>query len=849
MVFPFTLRAACGVVLSVMLAAAAADAQNYPNAKTGGNYMHNYLLPPAASSTPWWPSWSPDGQWLAFAMDGALWRMRVTAGRADGVAEELLREREYLSSPEWSPDGRYLAYTADDDGKSINVRIVNLATGVVTAVSTGAFVNIEPAWSPDGRRLAYVTTAPNGFYNIVVTDIVDGRPGETMQVTTDHKFGGPRLYFSDEDVHLSPAWSPDGKELLFISNRGIPLGSGGVWRAPVEADVMNSGRARVIHKEETLYRTRPQWSPDGKRFVYASHLGGQFTNLFVLPTTGGEPYKMTFGEHDAFLPRWSPDGEWIAYVSNEQGLPQLKLLKSWGGESRLALVTRKQWKTPMGRLDVRIVDERGRETPARVYHTASDGKPYTPSDTYERLSTLNRHLFHTRGRYTIEAPPGAFRIDAMKGFEYAVSRQDVDVKAGQTTTVTVALKRIVNLKARGWRSGSNHVHMNYAGNLHNTPENVMLMNAAEDADMVSLQIANKDNRILDYQHYVPGREHHPLSTADRVMHVGQEYRPPFYGHISLFNLKDHLISPFVTGYEGTAVESLYPSNTDIFRYAKQQGGIGGYVHPYNGDRDPLETGLGTAKTFPVDVALGAVSYHELWSQSAGDAPLMVWYKLLNAGFRVPVTGGEDSISSLHRVELVGATRGYFNLGSAPLTWANWMKALLAGRGFVTNGPLIEFTANKGVMPGEEIALPAGGGSVSFQATVSTAAPIQRVELVSNGVVVHGLEVAEGAQTVNFAHTIQAARSGWYSLRAVGAEQTFPVENSRPLAVTNPIYVMVGGQPIRDRASAEYFVKWIDTLTEMATPHPGWRSEKEKAHVLGQFKEARDIFVARAAEAR
>jgi hypothetical protein len=76
-----------------------------------------------------------------------------------------------------------------------------------------------------------------------------------------------------------------------------------------------------------------------------------------------------------------------------------------------------------------------------------------------------------------------------------------------------------------------------------------------------------------------------------------------------------------------------------------------------------------------------------------------------------------------------------------------------------------------------------------------------------------------------------------------------VENSRPLAVTNPIYVTVGGQPIRDKASAEYFVKWIDTLTEMATPHPGWRSEKEKAHVLGQFKEARDIFVARAAEAR
>ena len=101
----------------------------------------------------------------------------------------------------------------------------------------------------------------------------------------------------------------------------------------------------------------------------------------------------------------------------------------------------------------------------------------------------------------------------------------------------------------------------------------------------------------------------------------------------------------------------------------------------------------------------------------------------------------------------------------------------------------------------------------------------------------------------FEAPIKIDKSGWYSLRAIGANGTFPVENTRPLAVTNPIYVIVGGQPIRDRASAEYFVKWIDVLTKMASEHPGWRSDKEKAHVLGQFKEARDIYVKRAAEAK
>ena len=842
-------RALSVLALLLSLIPATAFAQVYADAKSGGNYMQNYYLPPAASSSPWWPSWSPDGQWLAFAMDGTIWRMRVANGRADGVAEELLREPQYLSSPEWSPDGRYMAYTADDNGKSINIKVLNVSTGESTAITTGAHVSLEPAWSPDGRRLAYVSTAPNGFFNVYVVPIDNGRPGAAVPITTDHTFGRDRLYFGDTDVHLSPSWSPDGRELLLVSNRTIPLGSGGVWRVPVVADVMNSGKAVLIHKEETLFRTRPQWSPDGKRFVYASHLGGQFTNLFVLPTSGGEPYKMTFGDYDTFLPRWSPDGEWIACVSNEQGLPQLKLLKSWGGEARVVRITQKKWKTPMGRINVRVVDAAtGKETEARVYHTASDGKPYTPADAYERFGPLNRHLFHTAGHYTTEAPVGSFTIEAVKGFEYVVARQTVDVKAGAATTVTVTLKRLVNLKAKGWYSGSNHNHMNYAGNLHNTPANMFLMNAAEDADMISEQIANKDNRVLDYQIYTPGQSQHPLSTKDRVMHVGQEYRPPFYGHISLFNLTEHLISPFVTGYEGTGVESLYPSNTDIFRYAKEQGGIGAYVHPYYGDADPLETGLGTAKTFPVDVALGAVSYHELWSQSAGDAPLNVWYKILNSGFRIPATGGEDSISSLHRVELVASVRGYFNLGVGQLSWPNWMKAMLAGRGFVTNGPLIEFTANQGVMPGAEITLPAGGGSVTFHGVLTSNAPLERFELVSMGQIVHTAPLSADKAHGTFDVPMTIAKSGWYSLRAVGANNTFPVENTRPLAVSNPIYVIVGGQPIRDRASAEYFVKWVDVATRMASEHPGWRSDMEKAHVLGQFKEARDIYVKRAAEA-
>src|SRR5438876_1704717 len=115
----------------------------------------------------------------------------------------------------------------------------------------------------------------------------------------------------------------------------------------------------------------------------------------------------------------------------------------------------------------------------------------------------------------------------------------------------------------------------------------------------------------------------------------------------------------------------------------------------------------------------------------------VWYHALNNGFKVPIVGGEDSISNLHRVELVASVRSYFNLGLGNLSWDNVMAALLKGRSFVTNGPLIEFSAGQS-MPGDDIQLPAGGGKVRFHAVLNSIAPIERFELVSNGKVVDSL---------------------------------------------------------------------------------------------------------------
>jgi TolB protein len=841
---PKRLTALTAVMLLLVADVAAQGARTYRPARQGGNYMHNYYFAPAPSSTPWAPAWSPDGRAIAIAMSGSIW----TIDPASGKARELTYNRKYHSMPDWSPDGRWIAYVADDGGGTIQLEIVNVATGDSHALTSDDQIYMDPVFSPDGGRLAYVATKPAGNFNVFIRTIKDGQfVGDEIAVTRDNDFGRDRLYFGRMDMHITPVWLPDGKELLLVSNRNVALGSGNVLRVPAAAHGID--KATTVLAEQTLYRTQPHVSLDGKRFVYSSTRGAadQFNNLYVQPTSGGEPYKLTFFAHDAFNPRWSPDGEWIAFVSNEGGLPQLQLLETYGGTLKKIAVRERQWKRPMGVLSVRTLDKTTNQpTAARIHLTAADGKHYTPTDAYSRVSGAGDQIFHQQGTFQLELPAGTVNVEAVKGFEYVPAKANVQVVEGKTAQLDLVLQPLTNLSARGWYNGSTHVHMNYAGNLHNTLENLLMMSAAEDQDIVNEQIANKDNRILDHQYFVPGGKAHPLSTRDRLLVVGQEYRPPFYGHVFMFLLRDHLISPFTTGYEGTAIESLYPSNTDMFRKAKAQGATVGYVHAFgsqsadrSGGNDPLNADLGGAKGFIVDAALQTTDAVE-WSNS-GTAGFYPWYAVLNNGLRVTAVGGEDSISSMHRSKVVGSARTYVFTGDRGLDADAWFEGLRKGRAFVSTGPLVELTVN-GKIPGEEVALPATGGDVSVAARVHSITPLETVTLIFNGDVIEKIPLSADRKSAEFSKTLKVTRSGWYHLRAEGnPKERYPLDTTFAQAFTNPVWVTVGGHPVRSGPAASYCLKWIDKLQQLAEAWPNWRSQKEKDHVYAQFDEARGVY--------
>src|SRR5262249_37996452 len=151
--------------------------------------------------TPWAPTWSPDGKFIAFGMSGSIWKVEL----ATSIATELTYNKTYHSSPDWSPDGRWIIYTADDNARSVNLEILNVETGVSHALTTGPQIFQAPTFSPDGTRIAYASTEPNGYFNIYTRPIANGEwSGPPIAVTADNKYDRSRLYFGTWDFHIEP---------------------------------------------------------------------------------------------------------------------------------------------------------------------------------------------------------------------------------------------------------------------------------------------------------------------------------------------------------------------------------------------------------------------------------------------------------------------------------------------------------------------------------------------------------------------------------------------------------------------------------------------------------------------
>ena len=823
-------------LLSIGGSAEAQRAAVLRQVKTPHPYYFREMLIPQVTTGPSGAAWSPDGTELVYAMGGSLWRQRV----GEPEARQLTDGPGYDYQPDWSPDGRRVVYASYRDD-AIGLFLLDLESGTSSPLVADSAVNIEPRWSPDGTRVAYTSSSHEGLWHVfVVGASAAGRGARPTRVTEDHDSGLPRYYYHKKDQYFAPAWSPDGRELLLVSNRGHIWGSGGFWRTEAKP----GGRNREIRYEETTWRARPDWSRDGKRVVYSSYLGRQWNQLWLMTGDGENPLQLTYGEFDATAPRWSPAGDRIAYVSNERGNTSLWVLDVQGGARTEVRADRRRYLHPMGTLRIAVRNAAGAPAPARVSVVGPDGRSHAPADAWHHADDgfdraerrFEYGYFHTRGSSTLRVPAGRYTVEVSRGPEYRAVTRAVEVVEGGVAPVRVALDALDNLQARGWYSGDLHVHMNYGGSYRNDPTRLAFQARAEDLDVVENLIVNKEGRVPDVAWFRGNPD--PASSAGTLIMHGEEFHTSFWGHVGLLGLRDHLLLPAYSAYANTPVASLQPTNARVFDLARAQGGVTGYVHPYDANPDPADTSRALTHALPVDLALGKVDYYEAVG-FVDDlmATATVWYRLLNCGFRLPAGAGTDAMANFASLRgPVGLNRVYVKSG-APLEHRRWLDSLKAGRSFATNGPLLGLTVNRKEL-GSEIELPGGGGEVSVSVRLRSNVPVDHLELVLNGRVVREIPLDDGRLSATATLRLPVDRSGWLLLRARGEKAAYPVLDVFPYATTSPIYLTVGGEPARSPEDARYFMAWIDRMRLTVEGFRDWNTDAERQETLDMLAQAR-----------
>ncbi len=802
-------------------------------------YYYREMYLPQLTTGPSSVAWLPDSRTLVYSMAGSLWKQKLDSFEA----EQLTAGPGYDYQPDCSSDGRWIIYSSYAND-AIELWALNLETRQSRQLTSGGAVNVEPRFSPDGKRIAFVSTSYHKHFHIFIAQFANGELTDTKRLTGETRSDLPRYYYSEFDHEISPAWSPDGSEIVFVSNRGHVYGTGGFWRMKAEP----GAEAREIHYEETTWKARPDFSPDGKRIVYASYLGQQWHQLWAMPSAGGDPFPLSYGDFDNVSPRWSPDGARIAFISNRNGNTSLWTQEISGGSQNQIIPRERRYLRAMGRLTIQVVDSVGKFMPARVFVTGEDGRAYAPDSAWMRADDnfvrserpFEAHYFHTAGNAEITVPAGRVDVEVMRGFEYRVEEKTIRVTAGETAKVTVQL-RPLNLPQQAhshWVSADVHVHMNYGGAYRDTPKHLVEQAAAENLSIVEDLIVNKEQRVPDIAYFSPQSD--PASTASALLLHAQEFHTSYWGHLGLLNLSQHFLIPGYAAYPNTAAASLYPTNADVADMAHQQHAVVGYVHPYDTFPDPAKDATLTHE-LPVDAALGKVDYVEVLGFSDHKSTAAVWYRLLNCGFRLPAAAGTDAMANFASLRgPVGLNRVYANVPRGLLDIQSWLSSLKQGHTFATNGPLLGFTLGGRVL-GDELRLPAGENKVKFTAWLRSIVPVDHLEVICNGHLARELKLSGDRETVDVDDTISLSQSGWCLLRAWSEKAEHPVLDLYPYATTSPIYVKVDGSAAKPAEDAAYFIAWIDRMIEDAKSNRDWNTDAEKKSVLDLLNRARRIY--------
>lgn len=322
--------------------------------------------------------WSPDGKWLVVAGQTdndpiRLHAISIESGEARPLTNPLPTMAD--AEPAFAPGGRSIAF--------VRVTGMNLAEIWVLEVSgtleplgeprklpvEGSFAR-GPAWTADGREILYAsgldlrsniyrTRADGSGPSHLIEALGDGVEGPSLSYSSRRlafsrrlrnsniwrldlqaRTRAPESFISSTFREAFPQYSPDGKRIVFYSNRS---GLNQVW----VCDADGSRAAQLTSMTGGITST-PRWSPDGKQISFDSNTGGDW-QIYVMDADGGKPKPLTHDKLDNAVTSWSRDGRWVYFMSGGKSDEQIWKIAPQGGTA--VQVTRHGGSAPVESVD------------------------------------------------------------------------------------------------------------------------------------------------------------------------------------------------------------------------------------------------------------------------------------------------------------------------------------------------------------------------------------------------------------------------------------------------------------------------------------------------------------------
>ena len=419
------------------------------------------------------------------------------------------------------------------------------------------------------------------------------------------------------------------------------------------------------------------------------------------------------------------------------------------------------------------------------------------------------------GGCEIRLPVGVpLRVRILKGPEYRPLDKAVTLRTGQMS-LRFIVERWSDVRADGWHPGDIRSHFL-------TPHVALLEAAAEDVAVAHL---------LACETTVPGQDGHLYSSAPQlVAFSGQKpavesdaatvavntlNAHPVLGKVGLLH-SHRVVFPLAFG------GADYPDDWSVCDWCDQ-------CHRKNGLTvwaEPTDTPAGGEAL--VALILGKIDAFEYDGRTRKQPALPFYYRLLNAGFHVPLVGGSGKDSNR---AVLGSPRTYAKLSAVrPISLAEWVETVRSGRSFVTNGPLLRLKVggHDGVGEVVEAVYP-----FLVSASAESISAFDKLEVVANGIVVRTVSAraVDGRWTASLEVEYVPQRSGWLAARAVGETGSLLNPEQTAFAHTSPVRIDVPGMPADYGPARRVLGRAVGQTREWVEQHGRFTADKFRRHLL------------------